>query len=979
MALGFWYGGTLISESEMTAGNLLIVFFSILMGASQFGQVGPNMEVFSSARGAAYPIYQLIERQPEIDSLSESGEMIKIEGDIRFQDCDFAYPSRPNVQVLRGFNLHIKPGTTCALVGESGCGKSTTVKLIQRFYDVARGDVQIDSVGIKSINVKHLRRHIGVVSQEPVLFDASIKKNILMGHPEASEEMVIQAAKNANAHGFITELPQGYDTNVGEGGAQLSGGQKQRIAIARALVRDPKILLLDEATSALDTGSEAIVQGALDKASFGRTTIIIAHRLSTVKNADQIAVVSNGQVCELGSHKELIDKRGEYFKMVTLQNLAAQKEDSNEPSSVLGDFTDIDEELLKESALHEKSRHDTLQNVESTTSAKRQTSNKLQPQSSQTRQDEKETPEESVKTPPLGRILKLNANEWPYILLGVFFSAIAGAMPVVAAIIMAEILQSFAEVDANEMKKKMEFWSIMFMVLGLVIAIAFFIAQYLFSKAGEALTTRLREMAFTALLRQEIGFFDLPQHNTGALSARLSADAAAVQGATSTRLNTLTQVVVSGLSSLIVAFAYSWQLTLLVLAFVPFIAMFGGIQTSLNTSFAGNAQETLSQAGAISTEAIMQIRTVASLGKEDYFIEKYKSLLSGPTQGSLKSAHIYGLAYGFSTGVMMFSDGACFRLGGYLAEKDGLPLSAIIKVIIGIQFGAMTAGQTASYAPDYVKAKTAAGRILALFDREPVIDSYSSEGMKNVIKGDITFKDVEFAYPTRENVEVLQKLNITIPCGRTVAFVGASGCGKSTSVSLLERFYDVTGGKVLIDDILIKDYNIRSLRSQIGIVQQEPVLFDRSIRDNILYGIEDTSQITKETIETACTNSNIHHVIMGLPNGYETHVGDKGTLISGGQKQRIAIARALIRNPKILLLDEATSALDSESEKVVQEALDRAMEGRTSIVIAHRLSTIQNADVIAVIQNGKIMEIGSHFELMALKGAYYSLSQNTQL
>uniref|UniRef100_A0A7M5VBZ8 Uncharacterized protein n=1 Tax=Clytia hemisphaerica TaxID=252671 RepID=A0A7M5VBZ8_9CNID len=923
MALGFWYGGTLIGDGEINAGDLLIVFFSVMIGANQFGQVGPNIEAFSSARGAAYTIFKLIERKPVIDSLTDAGEKTKIEGDIKFVDCQFSYPSRPDIKILRGLNLNIKPGTTCALVGESGCGKSTTVKLIQRFYDAAGGRVQIDGVDIKRINVKHLRKHIGVVSQEPVLFDASIKKNILMGHPEATEDMVIEAAKNANAHDFISKLPQGYDTNVGEGGAQLSGGQKQRIAIARALVRDPKILLLDEATSALDTGSEAIVQAALDKASLGRTTVIIAHRLSTVKNADSIAVVSAGQVSELGSHKELMDKRGEYFKLVMLQNFEEQEEEelNSELGSVISESereeiiarkmmrslsqlsntgSETDQQLVKELIDREITHRKSIRRVKSTVGTQKQVS-KLDRQLSQTKEvKEEELPEdEPVQIPPISRILKLNAKEWPYIVTGIFFSAIAGTMPVLFAIILAEILQSFAENDPQEMEKKMEFWAIMFMVIGLVIGVAFFIAQYLFAKAGEALTTRLREMAFTSLLRQEIGYFDLPQHSTGALSARLSADASAVQGATSTRLNTLTQVVVTGLSSLIVAFAYSWQLSLLVLAFVPFIAMFGAIQTSLNTSFAGDAQKKLSQAGAISTEAIMQIRTVASLGKEDFFFDKYKSLLMGPTQGSRKGAHIYGIAYGFSIGVMLFSNGACFRLGGYLAERDGLSLSSIVKVIIGIQFGAMTAGQVASFAPDYVKAKTAAGRILALFDRKPAIDSYSTEGIKNEIKGDITFTDVEFTYPTRQNVPILQKLNIKIPRGRTVAFVGASGCGKSTSVSLLERFYEVAGGEVLIDDIPIKDYNIRALRSQIGIVQQEPVLFDRSIRDNILYGIEDPSQITQEQIEEACRNSNIHHVIMNLPNGYDTKVGDKGTLISGGQKQRIAIARALIRNPKI--------------------------------------------------------------------------------
>jgi len=477
-------------------------------------------------------------------------------------------------------------------------------------------------------------------------------------------------------------------------------------------------------------------------------------------------------------------------------------------------------------------------------------------------------------------------------------------------------------------------------------------------------------------LRQEIAYFDVPMHSTGALTARLASDASAVQGATSTRLNTLTQVLVMGISSLLIAFIFSWQLTLVIIAFVPLIAFAGAVQTKLNTSFAADEQAKISEAAAVATESIMQIRTVASLGKEDYFYQKYLNFLIEPNRQSKKSAHYFGLSFGFSMGIIFFSNAASFRMGGYLSANHGLSLADMMKVIISIQFGSMTAGQLASFAPDYAKAKVAAGRILNLFDRIPPIDSYSNEGSKEELTGVVEFKDVEFQYPNRPNVPVLQGLSIKVERGQMLAFVGSSGCGKSTSVALLERFYDATGGILTIDGKPITAINVRHLRKEIGIVQQEPVLFDCSIRDIILYGIDQAEeQLTQQEIEESCKNANIHNFIQGLPHGYDTGVGDKGALISGGQKQRIAIARALIRNPKIILLDEATSALDSESEKIVQDALDVAMEGRTAIVIAHRLSTIQQADVIAVIQGGKVVEVGNHHELLALKGAYYILNQ----
>jgi len=298
----------------------------------------------------------------------------------------------------------------------------------------------------------------------------------------------------------------------------------------------------------------------------------------------------------------------------------------------------------------------------------------------------------------------------------------------------------------------------------------------------------------------------------------------------------------------------------------------------------------------------------------------------------------------------------------------------MFKVILSTVFGAMIAGQIASMAPDYLAAKVSAARCFAILDHEPEIDSYSTEGKKlDNVNGNISFQDVAFNYPNRPDVTVLKSLSFNIKSGQKIALVGSSGCGKSTSIGLLERFYNPKEGRISIDGHEVKSFNLKWLRQQLGLVSQEPVLFARSIRDNIVYGLD--RQVSDEEITKVCQNANVHSFVHSLPMGYDTLVGDKGTLISGGQKQRIAIARALIRDPKIMLLDEATSALDSESEKIVQNALDVAMEGRTSIIIAHRLSTIQNSDVICVIQDGGVVEMGTHQELIAKKGAYYNLNQ----
>ncbi|KAK5847663.1 hypothetical protein PBY51_016773 [Eleginops maclovinus] len=984
--LAFWYGSSLVVDAgEYTPGTLLQVFFGVLIAALNLGQASPCLEAFASGRGAATIIFETIEREPEIDCLSEAGyKLDRVKGDIEFHNVTFNYPSRPDVKILDKLSVAVKSAETTAFVGPSGAGKSTAVQLIQRFYDPKEGMVTLDGHDIRGLNIQWLRSLIGIVEQEPVLFATTIAENIRYGRPDVPMEEVISAAKEANAYNFIMELPQKFDTLVGEGGGQMSGGQKQRIAIARALARKPRILLLDMATSALDNESEAIVQEALDKVRTGRTTISIAHRLSTIKNADVIVGFEHGRAVEKGKHNELLERKGVYFTLVTLQSQGDKA--LNEKARQMADEEEVPGKLSLSRAgsyraslrasIRQRSRSQ-LSNLipESSVSI----AGELGPRAYSVTQADKsknaipEEEEELVEPAPVARILKYNAPEWPYMLFGSFGAAINGGVNPVYSLLFSQILATFSLTDPVAQRNEIDGICIFFVMVGVVSFFTQMLQAYAFSKSGELLTRRLRRLGFHAMLGQEVGWFDDHRNSPGALTTRLATDASQVQGATGSQIgmivNSLTNIGVA----ILMSFYFSWKLTLLILCFLPFIALSGAFQARMLTVFAKQDKQAMETAGQISGEALNNIRTIAGLGKERTFVELYEAQLHAPYEAALKKAKVYGACYGFSQCVVFLTNSASYRFGGYLVRQEGLHFSLVFRVISAIVTSGTALGRASSYTPDYAKAKISAARFFQLLDRVPQISVYSNKGDKwDNFQGNIEFIDCKFTYPTRPDVQVLNGLNVSVKPGQTLAFVGSSGCGKSTSVQLLERFYDPDHGRVLIDGHLSTGVSVPFLRSKIGIVSQEPILFDCSIEENIKYG-DNSREISMNEVISASKKAQLHDFVMSLPEKYQTNVGAQGSQLSRGQKQRIAIARAIIRDPKILLLDEATSALDTESEKTVQEALDKAREGRTCIVIAHRLSTIQNSDIIAVMSRGYVIEKGPHDQLMALKGAYYKL------
>uniref|UniRef100_A0A668AXW3 ATP-binding cassette, sub-family B (MDR/TAP), member 11a n=1 Tax=Myripristis murdjan TaxID=586833 RepID=A0A668AXW3_9TELE len=925
-ALAFWYGSQLvIYTKELSPGGLLQVLFGVLIGAMNLGQASPCLEAFASGRAAAKIIFDTIDREPEIDCLSEEGHKLdKVKGDIEFDDVTFYYPSRPEVKILNGLSMLIKAGQTTAFVGPSGSGKSATIQLIQRFYNPKEGRVTLDGHDIRSLNVQWLRSIIGVVEQEPVLFATTIAENIRFGRPGVTMEEIVQATKEANAYNFIMELPQKFDTLVGEGGSQMSGGQKQRIAIARALIRNPKILLLDMATSALDNESEAVIQEALNKVQMGRTTISVAHRLSTIKNAEVIVGFEHGQAVERGTHSELLERQGIYFTLVTLQK---------DGTSKVAESTESDEEDFSSEARYFRHRFNQRGSLRLRSSS--HLSNDFEPDEVTSYSDQ--------------------CN------LKILSDGETSPEKVLSSLFMEYII----------VKRNIFMFYITFISCPAVTFFSQFVQGYAFSWSGELLTRRLRKMGFQAMLRQEIGWFDDPRNSPGALTTRLATDASMVQGATGPQIGMTVNSLTSIGASFIIAFYFSWKLTLVIICFLPLIALSGVFQAKMLTGFANDDKKAMEAAGQVSSEAFANIRTIAGLGKESAFVESYEQQLESPHRSATKRGVIYGICFGFARCVIFMAYAASFRYGGHLVSSENLHYVIVFRVISAIVVSGTALGRASSFTPDYVKAKIAAAQLFKLLDRTPKINHTDGEKWDD-FRGEIQFLNCKFTYPTRPDIQVLNGLVVSVKPGQTLAFVGSSGCGKSTSIQLLERFYDPDEGKVLIDDHPSDTVNVPFLRAQIGIVSQEPVLFDCSIAENIQYG-DNTRTVSMEEIVDAAKKAYLHDFVMSLPDKYDTQVGAQGSQLSRGQKQRIAIARAIVRDPKILLLDEATSALDTESEKTVQAALDEARKGRTSIVIAHRLSTIQSADIIAVMSKGAIVEKGTHDELMARKGAYYKL------
>ncbi|CAL8106449.1 unnamed protein product [Calicophoron daubneyi] len=958
-ALVFWYGIKLIVSENYDAGTVILVFLNVIIGSMFLGGALPNMRYFFAAKISAKRIFEVIDRVPPIDKDQQGMVPKSFFSEIRFDGVAFAYPTRPSEMILDDFNLTIGENQTVAFVGSSGCGKSTVMHLFQRFFDPIQGKISVDGVDLRELDLHWYRSKVGFVQQEPVLFSGTIAENIRMGKLDATDDEVIEAAKLANAHHFIMKFPEGYSTRLAKDGTGLSVGQKQRLAIARAVVRNPRILILDEATSALDSQSEHLVQTALEKASVGRTVLVIAHRLSTVQSADKIVVMEGGQIRESGTHKELMDQDGLYATLVKTQGQVTVKlEEKTQQTIEDGDMEQFVHDIGIGNGLLAKKKLSLVSDDSGLL---------------------KQIPNPSVitrKPSALLRVMKLNRPEAWLLVLGAFSAIITGGIPPMFAILYSEIYGVFQQIrDPERMNERVAYVGGVMVLLGIIRLGGYVSQAYFFGVAGQRLTKRLRSMLFEAILRQDMAWFDRPENQVGTLTVKLASETNQIHPLCGSSMGHIVESTMLSLFSIAIGLYYSWKLTLIVLVFFPVVMISSFLHMRQLSSNSDDASE--SKAVQTAYESISLNRTLASFGLEAHFYDRYRLALRTEIGPQKRTLALYSVLHALAESFPIGSYAAGFSFGAYLVSKQEIELIGIFRVFAAISFAAQALGRTSRLGPDIKQALRAAARIFRIFDSKPTI--VTSAGLRpqfELANAPITFEHLWFRYPSRPAVHVLKDFSHTVLPGQKVAFVGHSGCGKTSIFSILQRFYNPSN-RSTESGIRIGDVNLTSLapewlRSRMAVVNQEPHLFDISLADNIAYG-DNTRNVPLAEIIEAARQARIHDFIAGLPQGYATLAGPNGSGLSGGEKQRIAIARALIRQPALLVLDEATSALDAQTEKEVQASLDEAMVGRTCLISAHRLSAIKHTDLVVVMDNGMKVECGTPSELMEARGVYYAL------